>query len=143
MRTLIGNHMKSKWLSQDRATLSKVEDKYIFTIDQMRDVGREAGFRKVQFVNNGEATPSYWQFVVETCRSGGIAPERIEPYKWVDDQFANTCGLMFTEKLLNPDGILRLQEERVGVETRRPRALPRLPFGPSAGLAQLARAADL
>jgi ubiquinone/menaquinone biosynthesis C-methylase UbiE len=113
MRTLIGNHMKSKWLSQDRATLSKVEDKYIFTIDQMRKVGDDAGFRDVQFVNNGDATPSYWQFVVETCRSGGIPPERIEPYKWIDDQFANTCGLMFTEKLLTPMGyfVFRKRDE--------------------------------
>ena len=37
-----------------------------------------------------------------TCQQIGISAEKIAHYRWIGEQFANTYGLLFREKLLTP-----------------------------------------
>jgi ubiquinone/menaquinone biosynthesis C-methylase UbiE/uncharacterized protein YbaR (Trm112 family) len=105
IRKLINNYMKSKLYPQDRESLSLIEDKYIFAIDEMRRVGLAAGFAEVDYINNDFERPSsYWPFVREALLTKGISQQRIERYKWIDGEFANTYGLMFADKLIAPMG---------------------------------------
>jgi hypothetical protein len=68
-------------------------------------VGRDAGFAEVDYINNSFWKPSsYWPFVREALLTKGISQQRVERYKWIDDEFANTYGLMFADKLIAPMG---------------------------------------
>jgi len=81
-----------------------MEEKYIFQIDQLREVGKTAGFTEVEFLNNGEVTPTYWPYLSLTCSQIGIPPEKLQRYRWIGVQFASTYGLLLREKLLTPMG---------------------------------------
>ena len=100
----IRHHTKAKWYPQDRQSLSQLEDKYIFEIDQMVQTGKEAGFASVEFVNNGDVNPTYWSYLGRFLKLRGVAPEKIRAYSWVGDEFANTYGLAFPHKLVTPMG---------------------------------------
>jgi len=69
MKAIIGHQMKSTTYPQDRESLSRLEDKYIFHIEQMKQAGRDAGFAETEFINNGAQVPSYWPNVVRIERS--------------------------------------------------------------------------
>jgi ubiquinone/menaquinone biosynthesis C-methylase UbiE/uncharacterized protein YbaR (Trm112 family) len=104
IRKQIQNHLKSKRYPQDRESLAQIEDKYIFSIEQLRETGKQAGFAQIDFLNNEEVVPTYWPSFAETCRSIGIPREKTEHYKWIGEQFANTYGLMFSDQLVTPSG---------------------------------------
>ena len=89
---------------RDRAALAEIEDKYIFKIDELRSLGRSIGFTDVEFINSDDVNPSYWPYVVQTCRTIGIPPEKIAGYKWIGQQFADTYGLIFEDQLVTPMG---------------------------------------
>jgi ubiquinone/menaquinone biosynthesis C-methylase UbiE/uncharacterized protein YbaR (Trm112 family) len=109
VRRQIQNHLKSK-SPQDRESLAQMEDKYIFSIEQLRETGKQAGFAQIDFLNNEEVAPTYWPYFVETCRSIGIAREKCEHYEWIGEQFANTYGLMFSDQLVTPSGYFVLRK---------------------------------
>ncbi|HTD50679.1 MAG TPA: class I SAM-dependent methyltransferase [Acidimicrobiia bacterium] len=112
---------KSKRRNYSRAALAQVEDKYIFEIDHLKAVGKEAGFDEVEFLNNADAEPTYWPSVVQTCVTVGVAPETIRPYRWIGQQFAETYGLMAPDKLVTPMGYFVFRK------AHRSKRRPRLP----------------
>jgi 2-polyprenyl-3-methyl-5-hydroxy-6-metoxy-1,4-benzoquinol methylase/DNA-directed RNA polymerase subunit RPC12/RpoP len=94
------------WASdRDRGTdeIARGEDKHVFRIDELRRAGTEAGFADVTFVNNGAVWPGYWASVVMSPNLG-IAADRLEPYRWIAQQFAQTYGTMFADRLVTPMG---------------------------------------
>ena len=85
---------KSRWLPQDRDTLAKLEDKYIFDLEGLSAVGRDAGFRSVRVVNGTrQVDSSYWSNFIATLRVLGLEPKKFEPYRFVAESYANTFGL--------------------------------------------------
>jgi ubiquinone/menaquinone biosynthesis C-methylase UbiE/uncharacterized protein YbaR (Trm112 family) len=98
----IRHQTKSKTAPQDRESLAKMEDKYVFEIDALRQVGLDAGFSSVDVLNNGDVDPTYWPYLSQTFRVMGVAPEKIKAYRWIGEAFANTYGLMFPDKLVTP-----------------------------------------
>jgi ubiquinone/menaquinone biosynthesis C-methylase UbiE/uncharacterized protein YbaR (Trm112 family) len=103
IRKQIRHQMQSTFLPQDRATLSKLEDKYIFKIDEMKQVGRDAGFVEVTFMNDPRSL-GYWAYVAHTCQIVGVAPARIQRYQWIEDELRETYGAVFPERLATPVG---------------------------------------
>jgi ubiquinone/menaquinone biosynthesis C-methylase UbiE/uncharacterized protein YbaR (Trm112 family) len=103
LRGLVRHLIKSK-LGLDRETLAQYEDKYIFGIEEMREVGRRVGFAEVEFRNNGDVKPAYWGYVAKTCQLLGIATEKVDRYRWIGVQYAATYALMFPERLVTPMG---------------------------------------
>jgi ubiquinone/menaquinone biosynthesis C-methylase UbiE/uncharacterized protein YbaR (Trm112 family) len=103
IRRQIRHQMKSTFLPQDRETLAGLEDKYIFDVAEMTKVGLAVGFREVQFVNDTRDLP-YWAYVSHTCQIVGVAPERIRAYEWIEEEFAETLGRVYPERLVSPVG---------------------------------------
>lgn len=120
MRATVGHQMKSTTYPQDRESLSKIEDKYIFHIDQMKQAGRDAGFDEAEFVNNGVQDPDYWANVVRISK---VPAARIEPYRWIGTTFASTYGKIFPERLSTPMGFFVFRKSaRPGGASRPPLA---------------------
>jgi hypothetical protein len=88
----------------DRQSLARIVDKYIFEIDELKQVGREAGFVEAEFLNKGEVKPTYWPYLIQTLQILGISAEKIRPYAWIGVEFAMTYSLMFSDKLVTPMG---------------------------------------
>jgi 2-polyprenyl-3-methyl-5-hydroxy-6-metoxy-1,4-benzoquinol methylase len=104
LRGLVRHLLKSKLEPLDRERLASIEDKFIFDIDEMREVGRRAGFSETEYCNNGEVRPAYWPYVERTCQLVGIATEKLDRYRWIGSSFAMTYALMFPERLVTPMG---------------------------------------
>jgi ubiquinone/menaquinone biosynthesis C-methylase UbiE/uncharacterized protein YbaR (Trm112 family) len=102
IRGLIRNQMKSTFL-QDREALSNVEDKYIFEIEKLKQVGLDAGFTEVEFLNDPRGF-GYWGYISHACKVVGVAPETIRPFRWIEEVFSETYGIIFPEKLVTPTG---------------------------------------
>jgi ubiquinone/menaquinone biosynthesis C-methylase UbiE/uncharacterized protein YbaR (Trm112 family) len=103
VRGLIRNQMKSTLMPQDRESLSKIEDKYIFEIEKMKQVGLDAGFADVEFFNDTRDL-GYWAYVTHACRVVGVPPEHVQPYRWIAEVFSETYGVIFPETLVSPIG---------------------------------------
>jgi 2-polyprenyl-3-methyl-5-hydroxy-6-metoxy-1,4-benzoquinol methylase len=104
IKRLIRHQTKSS-RALDREALSKLEDKYIFRIDELKEKGIQAGFTDVEFINwKNTVDPSYWKYVASTFGLKGIKPQTIAPYRFIGDAFAETFGLMFPDKLVTPMG---------------------------------------
>jgi ubiquinone/menaquinone biosynthesis C-methylase UbiE/uncharacterized protein YbaR (Trm112 family) len=99
----IRNQMKGSLVPQDREWLATIEDKYIFEIDKLEAVGRAAGFADVEFVS-GNLAFGYWAYVAHACRVVGVSPDVVRPYKWIAEEFANTFGVVFPDKMIAPVG---------------------------------------
>jgi ubiquinone/menaquinone biosynthesis C-methylase UbiE/uncharacterized protein YbaR (Trm112 family) len=118
MKATIGHQMKSTTYPQDRESLSRLEDKYIFHIEQMKQAGRDAGFAETDFINNGEQVPSYWPNVVRISK---VPAQTLEPYRWVCTAFANTYAKIFPEVLSTPMGFFVFRKSsRPGAATSTP-----------------------
>lgn len=110
IQKLIRHHLKSKWYPQDRESLAQIEDKYIFSLDQLREAGKQAGFAEVEILNNATVIPTYWPYFAETCRTMGLEREKYEHYRWISEQFGNTYGLMFSDRLITPSAFVVLRK---------------------------------
>ncbi|MFM8238288.1 MAG: class I SAM-dependent methyltransferase [Actinomycetota bacterium] len=99
----IRHQMKSTFLPQDRETLARMEDKYIFKIEEMRALGREIGYRAVDFVNDARDLP-YWAYLTHACEVVGVSAERVSRFRWIEDEFRATYGTVFPENLASPVG---------------------------------------
>jgi len=105
----IRHQLRSKLDPLDRDALAQIEDKHIFKIAELRKLGRDLGFRDVEFVNSEELTPTYWPYLVQTCTEIGIPAEKLASYQWIGVQFANTFGLIFRDQLTTPMGFFIFQ----------------------------------
>jgi hypothetical protein len=81
----------------------KIEDKYIFDIAKMKQVGRDVGFTDVAFVNDPRGLP-YWAYVTHPCQVHGVAAEKVRSFKWIEAAFAETFGRIFPDRLVSPTG---------------------------------------
>src|SRR5207247_136029 len=99
LRQAIHHQLRSVLNPRERESLAHVEDKYIFDIDQLAEVGKRAEFSEMEFLNHEEVKPTYWPYLARTWQQIGISAEKIEHYRWIGEQFANTYGLLFREKL--------------------------------------------
>jgi ubiquinone/menaquinone biosynthesis C-methylase UbiE/uncharacterized protein YbaR (Trm112 family) len=103
VRVQIKNQMKSVELPQDRESLAKIEDKYIFEIDDLKQAGRDVGFTDVEFVEDARGL-GYWPYLSHTLQVGGIPRERHQPYKWIEEAFMETYGRIYADRLVAPGG---------------------------------------
>jgi SAM-dependent methyltransferase len=102
VRRVLGFHMKAKLYPQDFESLARLEDKYVFDIDELRRVGTDVGFSRVDYINNGSIDPSFWPRLVFTLRGIDVDPRKIDRYRWIGQEFDNTYGLMFGDRIATP-----------------------------------------
>ncbi len=99
---LVRNITKGAWYPQDRDSLAKLEDKYIFSLSTIRHVGLMAGFSSAEYYrDNRPLDPTMWSYFVNTVRLLGIDPAKIHKYRAISEPFANTFG-RFHELVCEP-----------------------------------------
>jgi ubiquinone/menaquinone biosynthesis C-methylase UbiE/uncharacterized protein YbaR (Trm112 family) len=102
IRKQVRHQMKST-IPLDRESLANMEDKYIFAIDELRQLGRDVGFAEVDFVS-GEMPFGYWAYISHSCKILGVAVEHVKSYQWIEQEYAATFGAAFPDKRVAPIG---------------------------------------
>lgn len=96
--------MKAKWIGHDRERLEKIEDKYIFDINDMRLLAQEAGFSSLQHVNQEMPEKGFRHYVNQHLLMEGIAPKKIQQFEFVTNSYMSTMGEMFPGSVATPMG---------------------------------------
>lgn len=105
LAALVRHLTKSKWYPQNRESLQKIEDKYIFDIEEMQSLGKAIGYCECTFHNGSERMDrTYWEYFVSHLRLLGVETSGLSKYKWIGLSFAESHGLVFYEKLVPPMG---------------------------------------
>lgn len=98
LKHLLRHQTKSGWYPQNKESLAKIEDKYIFDVDALIRLGRSLGYRSVTYRELGKTDQSYWTYFRHTMITAGIAPAKVEEMRWVCDVCAETYGLVLPLK---------------------------------------------
>lgn len=96
--------MKGKWIGNDRARLEKIEDKYVFDINQMRQLARDAGFKGMDHSNLDMPEQGYRWYVNQHLLMEGLSPAKIQKFAFVANSFMDTVGAMIPGDIVTPMG---------------------------------------
>lgn len=96
--------MKDKWIGQDRSRLEKIEDKYVFDINTMRQLAHEAGYVSMEHSNLEMPEKGYGQFVNQHLLMDGIRPDKIQKFHFVTNAFMETVCEMIPQDIVTPMG---------------------------------------
>jgi ubiquinone/menaquinone biosynthesis C-methylase UbiE/uncharacterized protein YbaR (Trm112 family) len=96
-------------LQDDRERIARMEDKYIFSIKEMKALGKEIGYRNTRYVNMGDkaAVPPSWGYksqFIATMKRQGIPLDKIEKFDWIFSCFGKTFSDVMSEQLVTPFG---------------------------------------
>jgi ubiquinone/menaquinone biosynthesis C-methylase UbiE len=96
---------KQKWYPQSRESLLKIEDKYIFNLQDLLVLARSIGYAECSFVNSNESIDAtYWNYFIEHMRVIGIDHTKLSKHCWIGKAFSETYGLIFANELVAPMG---------------------------------------
>lgn len=102
---LVRHQTKSAWLPFSVERYSQMEDKYIFHVEEMKELGRELGFTSVEFVNNTQKTDaSYKSYLRAHLKIIDIPDEKINSFQGIFDAFEETWGAVLSNSLTTPMG---------------------------------------
>jgi ubiquinone/menaquinone biosynthesis C-methylase UbiE len=96
--------MKAKWIGDNRERLEKMEDKYVFDIEEMRSLAHEAGFSSLQHINQELPEKGFIHYVNQHLLMEGIAPKKIQQFEFVTNSYMSTMGEMFPNNIATPMG---------------------------------------
>jgi len=96
-------------LNGDREHIAGIEDKYIFSIKEMKALGKEIGYRNTRYINMGEhvgVPPSrgYKSQFVSVMKRQGIPLDKIERFDFIFSCFGKTFSDALGEQLVTPFG---------------------------------------
>ncbi len=93
IRSIVRHITKAAWYPQDRDSLAKLEDKFVFTLPGLKAAARDAGFTSVEAVRDNRVLDhTYWSYFTATMRIAGIPAEKLEKYRFLAGTFENTVG---------------------------------------------------
>jgi len=104
LQHLLRHQTKSGWHPQDRDSLARLNDKYIFDVEDLLALARRLGYSRAEFREVGETDPSYWPYFRHTLAVAGVSREKLPALKWVCDVFGETYGLVLPHRLTRPMG---------------------------------------
>ena len=84
-------------LAKNRERLAKIEDKWMFRIDDMRKLAEEIGFSRLEFRGLGHFNPEMVRasrFAANFMIGRGVSKQAIERYAFLFDIFDRTYGLL-------------------------------------------------
>lgn len=84
IRHLMRHQTKHAWYPQTREDLAKLEDKYIFRISAMEQLGNKLGYSSVRVVDPNPPS-SHWPSINRTLRMAGVTQETIDGFRWIED----------------------------------------------------------
>ena len=96
-------------LKDDRERISRMEDKYIFSIEEMEALGKKVGYRNTRYVNMGDnaGAPPAWGYKTQfmsVMKRQGISPDKIERFDFVFSCFGKTFSDALGGELAEPFG---------------------------------------
>jgi ubiquinone/menaquinone biosynthesis C-methylase UbiE/uncharacterized protein YbaR (Trm112 family) len=96
-------------LKDDRERIARMEDKYIFSIKEMRALGKEIGYRNTRYINMADkvAVPpsrGYKSQFMSAMKRQGIPLDKIERFDFIFSCFGKTFSDAFGEQLVTPFG---------------------------------------
>ena len=93
IESVVRHITKTSWYPQDKESLAKLEDKYIFTLNGMRESGTSAGFSSVEFLRDDRPVDAtYWSNFIATMRLINLKSTKFEKYKILCSGYARTFG---------------------------------------------------
>jgi ubiquinone/menaquinone biosynthesis C-methylase UbiE len=96
--------MKGKWIGHDRERLEKIEDKYIFDINEMRKLAGEAGFAAMDHSNLDMPEKGYRHYFNQHLLMEGLKPDTIQQFAFIANAFESTIGEMIPADVATPMG---------------------------------------
>ncbi len=93
IRAMIRHITLASWYPQDRESLAKIEDKFVFTLPGMRETCLKAGFKSVQFLSDDRPRDSsFWSYFTFNMKNLGIDPAKISKYQFLAEPVKQTLG---------------------------------------------------
>ena len=96
--------MKGKWIGNDRERLEKIEDKYIFDINEMRKLAHDAGFVSMEHSNLEMPEKGYRHYFNQHLLMEGLSPEKIQQFAFIANAYESTIGEMTPADVVTPMG---------------------------------------
>ena len=96
--------MKAKWIGGDRDRLEKIEDKYIFDINEMRQLAHDAGFSSMEHSNLDMPEKGYRHFFNQHLLMEGISPDKVQQFAFIANAYEATIGEMIPADVVTPMG---------------------------------------
>ncbi len=96
--------MKAKWIGDQRDRLAQIEDKYVFDINDMRRLAREAGFRRLEHSNVDMPEQGYRWYVNQHLLMEGIPAAKIQKFEFITNAFRDTMAAMVPDDIVTPMG---------------------------------------
>ncbi len=96
--------MKDKWIGRDRGRLEKIEDKYIFDINEMRELALEAGFLGMEHSNLDMPEKGYKHYVDQHLLMEGLPASKIQKFAFITASFTATIATMTPSDVVTPMG---------------------------------------
>lgn len=96
--------MKAKWIGDDRERLEKIEDKYIFDINEMRQLALAAGFKGMDHSNLDMPEKGYRHYFNQHLLMEGLAPDKIQQFAFIANAYESTIGEMIPADVVTPMG---------------------------------------
>lgn len=105
MKSIVEHQTISVKIGDDMEQLARMEDKYIFDIEEMVRLGSAIGFTEVKFFNYGEKLfKSYQPYVSNHLRRIRIPQEKVEKFNVIFDSFGYTFGRVTPNQIKTPMG---------------------------------------
>jgi len=102
IRATVRHITKSAWLSAER--LPEIEDKYIFSIQDMEKIAYDLGCSGFQFIGQDEVDPSYFKYFRNVMVQVGIPADKIMRFRWIGEAIKETIGLLRGPEMVAPMG---------------------------------------
>lgn len=96
--------MKAKWIGGNRERLEKIEDKYIFDINEMRRLAHEAGFSAMEHSNLDMPEKGYRHYFNQHLLMEGIAADKVQQFAFIANAYMSTIGEMTPNDIVTPMG---------------------------------------
>jgi 2-polyprenyl-3-methyl-5-hydroxy-6-metoxy-1,4-benzoquinol methylase/uncharacterized protein YbaR (Trm112 family) len=96
--------MKAKWIGNDRERLEKIEDKYIFDINEMRKLATEVGFTAMEHSNIDMPEQGYRWYVNQHLLMEGVPAAKIQKFEFITNAFRDTIASMIPGDIATPMG---------------------------------------
>lgn len=112
---LSGTRTVNKHLLFTREQLEEKEDKYVFAIREMKDLGSQLGYSSTEFYNleSPLGSPPQWGYKAhfkKVMLRRGFSEEKIDSLDFLFSAFASTYGKAIPQELVTPTGFFIFQK---------------------------------
>ena len=102
IRATVRHITKAAWIAPE--LLDGIEDKYIFSVEKMKQLAIRIGFSQSSFIKPANIDSSYHTYLRNTLLLIGVQPNKIKSFAWIAEAMKSTIGLLQGSELVAPMG---------------------------------------